>query len=110
MEKQITQKYISVPTGHFTFSIHAIEDSEEDWDTHSGKAFAWPCRKSMVNFWRDEDPRSALNPSNGMLEVPVTNYTKKERGREKRRENKGREREGVMAGLQGNEGRMYYCT
>lgn len=46
----------------------------------------------MVNFWRDEDPRSALNPSNGMLEVPVTNYTGKEEG-EGEKEGEGEEKE-----------------
>ena len=47
----------------------------------------------MVNFWRDEDPRSALNPSNGMLEVPVTNCAGKEEEEEELGKGRKKERE-----------------
>ena len=69
----------------------------------------------MVNFWRDEDPRSALNPSNGMLEVPVTNCAGKEEGEEELRKGRKKGRGGVRCSVtngrvQGGGGRMHYCT
>lgn len=67
----------------------------------------------MVNFWRDEDPRSALNPSNGMLEVPVTNWTGKGKGKGKegKRERRGGVRYSVTYGrVQGDGGRIHCCT
>ncbi len=43
--------------------------------THIGRQLEGPLSDSMVNFWMEFEPRNALKPSNGILEVPVTNWS-----------------------------------
>ena len=41
-----------------------------------GRDICGPLRESMVNICSELEPRKALKPSKGMLDVPVTNCKK----------------------------------